>query len=250
MPLTPATIGLIGGLAGDVLGGIFGSSAQKRANRTNIRLQREQQAWEERMSNTAWTRGVQDMTSAGINPMLAVSQGGASTPNVSAATVQPEDALARSATSAGAKAMQALNLEQQMANIRLTNAQHRGAQADADLKRVNADIAQAGSAAKTGMASSMAFLELAQLNQVVNNLRITGQLTAAQATQVTELLPELLRQAKAQAELLQLQIPSAKAEASIWETLEGAGGAAKAAGGVIGTTKGAIIELIKLLRRK
>lgn len=233
MPLNPATIGLIGGLAGDVLGGIFGSSAQKRANAANVRLQRENQQWLERMSNTAWTRGVQDMRSAGINPMLAVSQGGASTPSSSAATVNPVDAPARAASSAGAKAMQILGLEQQMANIRLTNAQHRGAQADADLKRVNADVAQAGSAAKVGTATSLAFLELAQLNEQVNNLRKQGQLTTAQAKQITELLPELLRQAKAAASLEELRIPSATAEAKLWTGLDDAGAVGKAGKGIM-----------------
>lgn len=247
MPL-PQTIALMGGLAGDLIGGIFGSSAQKKANQANIRLQREQQAWEERMSNTAWARGIADMKSAGINPMLAVSQGGASTPNVSAATVQPEDALSRSVTSAGNKAFTMLQLEKSVADIRYTNALQRGAAADADTKEVNRDIARAGSAAKVGMASSIAFLELAQLNQTVNNMRKAGQLTAEQTKQIQQLLPELLRQAKAQAQLQELQIPSAKAEASLWDTLEGAGGAAKAAGGILGGTSNAIINLIKLIK--
>lgn len=103
--------------AADLLGGILGHDAQSRANRANIKLQREQQAWEERMSNTSWQRGTQDMLAAGMNPMLAFSQGGASTPNVAPATVQPEDAIARSINSAGTKAMQVVQLQ----NIALNN---------------------------------------------------------------------------------------------------------------------------------
>lgn len=110
-PLAAAGIGAGIGFLGDIAGGIFGHSAQKKANKANIALQREQQAWEERMSNTSWQRGTKDMLAAGMNPMLAFSQGGASTPNVSAAQVQPEDAWARAASSAGNKAAQVLTLE-------------------------------------------------------------------------------------------------------------------------------------------
>lgn len=103
----PQIIG--GGLS--LLGGIMGHSAQRQANRTNIMLQREQRKWEEDMSNTAWQRGTKDMLAAGINPMVAFSQGGASTPNVSAATVQPEDALARGVSSAADKAATAASID-------------------------------------------------------------------------------------------------------------------------------------------
>lgn len=122
----PAWIGPAIAASSSLLGGILGRNAQSSANRTNVMLQRENRDWMERMENTAWQRGTKDMLAAGLNPMLAYSQGPAGTPNSSAATVEPEDAFARGVNSAGAVAMQQAQVKQQRAQANLLDSQREG----------------------------------------------------------------------------------------------------------------------------
>lgn len=71
---------------------------QREANVANAEMAQKQMDFQERMSNTQWQRGVKDMQSAGLNPMLAYSQGGASSP--SGATASMANELGTGVTSA------------------------------------------------------------------------------------------------------------------------------------------------------
>lgn len=58
----------------------------REGNKFNAGEAQKNRDFQERMSNTAYQRAIQDMKLAGINPLLAVNQGGASTPSGSSAS--------------------------------------------------------------------------------------------------------------------------------------------------------------------
>lgn len=67
--------------------GLTNKKAQEEANRLNLEEAQRNRDFQERMSNTAYQRAMADMRVAGLNPMLAFSQGGASVPSGSQGSV-------------------------------------------------------------------------------------------------------------------------------------------------------------------
>lgn len=103
----PLTGGL-GSTIGSGLDDLLGRNDQASANQQNIDLARETMGFQKEMSNTSYQRAVKDMEAAGLNPMLAYSQGGASTPSGSLAHVEPKAPIGASNALQGAQTQQAI----------------------------------------------------------------------------------------------------------------------------------------------
>lgn len=93
---------IVGGIGGAFLGGPSGAAigagiggafdsanATGAANAQNIALAREQMQFQKTMRQTAYQDAVKDLKKAGLNPMLAYSQGGAAVPSGASTTVSP-----------------------------------------------------------------------------------------------------------------------------------------------------------------
>jgi len=148
----------IAAAASGPIGAGIGAIGTASANQTNLKIAEDTRAfnsreasinrdWQQGMSNTAYQRAMRDMKDAGLNPMLAFSQGGASSPGGAAASasnaapMQNElgdvgEAVGKTVASALQTEQLKKGLEQQDASIQLDKA-------DTALKEKQTEIATA-----------------------------------------------------------------------------------------------------------
>ncbi|AXH77599.1 MAG: DNA pilot protein [Microviridae sp.] len=202
---------------GSVIGGLIGHEGQKDTNETNVALGREQMAFQERMSSSAYQRAVADMQKAGLNPMLAYSQGGASTPMGAMPQVQNAPAVGVASANQVASSIQAAQqVLQSQKQTELLDAQAQKTRSETMEKDLN---------------TARAYSELYRTHEEANKLSTGAELDRANAA-VQEVLQKIrdlelnrdrstfsadVARRKAESTLTQQEIPKSAAEAKFFE---------------------------------
>lgn len=197
-PLALGGIGAaLGGLPGAVIGSSMGSSlssAQGVAdqNEANAAQSVKQMEFQERMSNTAHQREVEDLRAAGLNPILSAGGGGASAPSGSSAQMlNKAPDFSHAVTSAIDAKTAVQNLENLKEQQKLTEFQTKKTELDAEAAYANQSIA------KNEMRASSAMLQArnGQLDNTLPENKYWNQQAALEKTEFSARSAEARRSA-------------------------------------------------------
>lgn len=121
--MDPATLSLIGSVGSSLVGGLFGSSSAKKANKAAAAEAAANREFQERMARNAHTYEAADLEQAGLNRILSLGNG-ASTPGGAMAAVVSE---AGDAAKMSSSALEAARTAAELNNIK----------ADTELKKTS-----------------------------------------------------------------------------------------------------------------
>lgn len=193
----------LGAAATGALGGVLGFIGQQQTNQANRDIAasandssaaqaRAQMEFQERLRANQYQVAVEDMKKAGLNPMLAYTQGGAGVPTGaqgSITTAKMENALGHGVTAGltgyNALATNSADLDLKASQTTATSAQ--AIKTEADTIQTKAQTLKTAEDTNLSTQQKINLQEqLRKLDEEIQNLRATRGLTNAQTTNVRE----------------------------------------------------------------
>lgn len=213
----------LAGTAGDIWASTSSAAA---SNRANVKLQREQRDWQEKMSNSEIQRRKADLIAAGGNPALAFTSGsGASSPSVAPPHVEP---TYRGGNNLGGAAITAAQLRNINAQTENTKESTRGktmtnnilnsfgwskAETEQDKRTIDKQRAEL----EYDQAKELNPLAIKEAKQRIRNLTLTGKQTAQQVEQFERMSDNLV-------EALRMQVRAQEIDLDALENIAKLGG--------------------------
>lgn len=216
--LQPSIFGIddmiVATVGSSLIGGLLGNEGARDTNAANARMSQAQMDFQERMSGTAYQRVVKDLQAAGLNPMLAYSQGGASTPPGSAPKLENPAAAGMSSASQAAGIVSGI---QSMMNNQAQIEQVRATTKEIQSRTVENSLHTAQKAADVSLTKNAGLEKEEQVRLARAALREAQQVYNAK--EAAHSWADDVRKRKAEASLAELEIPAAKSQADMYRDL-------------------------------